>query len=178
MYVCTSIKNVQYMLSVVIAVCMYISCGPEKKRALMSNLSIHPPTPPHACSRFVSFPSRIHFIHSIRSPFPLSSSSSSSPFFLPFPIVLCVYIKGPLSKSFQNPSIIPTTFLNSQSPIQVQFLSSYLLEYYQQQQQQQQEATLLLLLLLLLSLIDYPQSHPNRNSESKDTNNRNFQMQD
>lgn len=64
--------------------------------------------------------------------------------------------------------------LNSQNPIQVQSLSSDPLEHHQQQQQQ--EATLLL--LLLLSSIDYPQSHPNRNSESKDTNNRSFQMQD
>lgn len=87
-------------------------------------------------------------------------------------------MKRPLSNSFQNLSIFPTTLLNSQNPIQVRFLSSDPLEHHQQQQQQQQEATLLLLLLLLLSLTDYPQNHPNRNSESKDTNNRNFQMQD
>lgn len=85
-------------------------------------------------------------------------------------------MKRPLSNSFQNLSIFPTTLLNSQNPIQVQFLSSDLLEH--QLQQKQQEATPLLLLLLLLFSIDYPQSHPNRNFESKDTNNRNFQMQD
>lgn len=139
----------------------------------MSNLSIHPPTPPHACSRFVSFP--LEFISFIQ--FRLLSAFFSS-FFLPFPIVLCVCIKRPLSKSFQNLSIIPTTLLNSQNPIQVQFLSSDPLEHQLQQQQQQQEALLLLLLLLHLSSIDYPQSHPSRNFESKDTNNRNFQMQD